>query len=80
MINEDPGCEEPEKTWEWEEDWECVRKVPDWEFHGKKLVGYDFFKNRSRALTAAGRHNLGWQTRLELDEFPLEIQCQRCFW
>lgn len=80
MINEDPGCEEPKKHWEWDEDWDIVRTISDWAFHTNKVVGYDFFVNRSHALTAAERHNLGWQRRLELDEFPLEIQCQRCFW
>lgn len=42
--------------------------------------GVDFVLNRTNALAAARRSVLGWQKRLRLDEFPLEIQCRRCFW
>lgn len=56
--------------------------MPEWMFHVREAeyAAYDFITNRTGTFAAANRHSLGWETRLELDEFPLEIQCQPCFW
>lgn len=53
---------------------------PPWMFQNKKPQAGDFIKNRSTALETARLHSKGWDTFLNWDEYPLEIQCQRCFW
>lgn len=68
-----------------------IGELPQWEsYHNPnppvKVVSLedaqvtDFFTNRSRVLLLAEHHSLGADTHLAWDEYPLEIQCSRCFW
>lgn len=78
LLDEEGAWEKP-----FVEDWgdeDGSIYFPDSIFKIKGFSGLDYLRNRSQALTAAKRHSLGWEVKLELDEFPLEIQCQSCFW
>lgn len=77
MVQYQGRCTPPEVD-DWYEEGDL--EVPQFMFRGKEWAGLDYMMNRTGALEAANRHSLGWKTRLDFDEFPLEIQCQRCFW
>lgn len=49
-------------------------------FSQKKWEGADFTRNRRNALDEAKKAFLGYNKKLCFDEFPLEVQCKRCFW
>lgn len=54
--------------------------IPQWMFETGDFAAMDIFMNRSQVLETARRHSLGATTHLDWDEYPLEIQCNRCFW
>ncbi|CAM1507495.1 Fc.00g071360.m01.CDS01 [Cosmosporella sp. VM-42] len=61
--------------WDNEED-----VIPSWQFPLDRVQALDYFMNRTGNLEAAKRHSLGSEEWLDYDEYPLEIQCNRCFW
>lgn len=77
LLDEEGTWTQPPEP-EWNGGWD--RFLSDSMLEGRKMAGLDYVKTRTQALEAAKRHSLGWETKLELDEFPLEIQCQSCFW
>lgn len=54
--------------------------IPEWMFPAGEFNGEDYFRDRSGVLEGAKRHSLGASERLGWDEYPIEIQCNRCFW
>ncbi|TDZ23421.1 LysM domain-containing protein [Colletotrichum orbiculare MAFF 240422] len=54
--------------------------VPDWMFPADDYAAEDYFRDRSGVLEGAKWHSLGSSKSLDWDEYPLEVQCNRCFW
>ncbi|KAG9258756.1 uncharacterized protein F5Z01DRAFT_217380 [Emericellopsis atlantica] len=77
LLDEDGTCTTPEVD---EFDEPSSVGPPDGAFLTNDVAALDFYRNRSQALEDARRSSLGWNKALYLDEFPLEIQCKRCFW
>jgi len=82
--------EHTSKCWIDEETGECFPEdedeeeenddVPDWMFPTGDYAAEDYFRDRRGVLDGAKRHSLGSEKALDWDEYPLEIQCNRCFW
>ncbi|ROT38623.1 hypothetical protein SODALDRAFT_333232 [Sodiomyces alkalinus F11] len=75
-IDEETGECFPEDEFAYHE----VDDIPEWMFPEGDYAAEDYFRDRSGVLEGAKRHSLGSSQALDWDEYPLEIQCNRCFW